>query len=123
MTLIQHPKLLLIASHSQFIYLIQRYGEQSGCRVMITETVDSALALIALEGPDLVLIHLKAWPHDDWKLLRRLKAEPQMQKRTVVVISAMADEARARDEVAEYWLWQPAMYDDFQAALQFLGIV
>lgn len=123
MTLITLPSLLLIASHPQFIYLIQRYGERSGCRVVSAESVDTALALMRREQPAMVLLHLMAWPHDDWHMLRRLREHGADSSIPITVISAMADEARARDEGAAYWLWQPVMYADFRAALIATGVL
>jgi len=116
-----HPTLLLIATHPQFIYLIKRYGERSGCRVVSAGTVDVALALMPRERPAMVLLHLMAWPYDDWLTLRHLKEHRAADQIPITVISALADEARARVEGAAYWLWQPVMYADFLAALAATG--
>jgi putative two-component system response regulator len=118
-----HPTLLLIASHPQFIYLIKRYGEQSGCRVISAGTLDTALELMLQDRPAMVLLHLLSWPHDDWQTLRRLKAHRTIGDIPITIISALADEARARDEGAAYWLWQPVMYADFRAALAVTGVL
>ncbi len=123
MTLITFPSLLLIAVHPQLIYLIERYGERSGCRVISAGSVDAALALIGRERPAMVLLHVMAWPHDGWHLLRRLKEHDADSSIPITVISAMADEVRARDEGAAYWLWQPVMYADFRAALVATGVL
>src|SRR5258708_6894883 len=94
------PTLLLIANHRQFIYLIKRYGEQSGCRVISASTVDAALELMVQERPVLVLLHLMSWPHDGWSTLRRLQEHRETHNIPITVISALIDEARARDEGA-----------------------
>jgi CheY-like chemotaxis protein len=117
------PTLLLIAAHPQFIYLIKRYGEQSGCRVISAGTVDVALELMPQARPAMVLLHLMSSTHDGWSSLRRLKADLAAYAVPITVISAIADEARARDEGATYWLWQPVMYADFCAALAVTGVL
>ena len=123
MTPVIQPTLLLIANHPQFRYLIKRYGEQSGCRVISAGTVDAALELMVPERPALVLLHLMAWPHDGWSILRRLREHREIHNIPITIISSVMDEARARDEGAAYWLWQPVMYTDFLAALTATGVL
>jgi putative two-component system response regulator len=114
---VSRPTLLLVTGHPQLLYLITRYGEQSGCLVVGAETVDGAVALLGRERPAAVLLHLLPWPDESWEALRRLKASPAAAGIPITIISALADEARARDEGAAHWLWQPVMYADFLAAL------
>jgi DNA-binding response OmpR family regulator len=123
MTPVIQPTLLLIANHPQFRYLIKRYGEQSRCRVISAGTVDAALELIVRERPVLVLLHLMSWPYDGWPILRRLQEHCDFHNIPITIISALMDEARARDEGAAYWLWQPVMYTDFLAALTATGVL
>ena len=115
------PTILLIANHPQFMYLIKRYSERSGCRVITTSAVEVALALMLRDRPAMVLLHLMSWPHDGWPILRRLKENRATHNIPITIISALADEARARDEGAAYWLWQPVMYADFLDALVATG--
>jgi hypothetical protein len=70
-----------------------------------------------------VLLHLLPELHDDWSSLRRLRDDPASYDIPITIISAIADEARARDEGAAYWLWQPVMYADFRAALALAGVL
>ncbi len=114
---VKRPLLLLIASDPEFIYLIKRYGEWSGCRVVNDGSIDRALAGSLREWPAMVFLHLLWGPDADWSSLRCLKEHDTTQGIPITIISAMADEARARGEGADYWLWQPVMYADFLAAL------
>ena len=123
MVSVTRPTLLLIANHPQLTYLIKRYGEQSGCWVRSTGTVDAALRMIEQERPAMVLVHLMFWPHEGWPILQRLKEYRAMSDIPITIISAIVDEARARDEGATHWLWQPVMYDDFRAALAITGVL
>ena len=117
------PTILLIASDPQLIYLIRRYAERSGCRMLSAEAPDTALELMSRQAPALVLLHLAAWPHDGWPTLRRLREHSAAQAIPVAIVSPIMDEARAREEGATYWLWQPVMYDDFRAALAAAGVL
>jgi CheY-like chemotaxis protein len=123
MTPTTHPTILLITTHPQLIYLIKRYGEQSACHVISASTVEAAIESMLREQPAMVLLHLMVWPHDDWLILRRLKEQPTTDHIPITIISALADETRARDEGAAYWLWQPVMYADFRAALAATGVL
>jgi DNA-binding response OmpR family regulator len=114
---VSQPTLLLVTSDPQLQYLITRYGEQGGCQVRSVDTVEGAMLLMREERPASVLLHLLSGPNQSWEMFRRLKASPAAEGIPLTVISALADEARARDEGAAYWLWQPVMYVDFLAAL------
>lgn len=123
MTQVTSPTLFLIANHPQFTYLIERYGERSGCRIMSVATVDKALQLMQQERPAMVLLHMTGWPHGGWPILQTLKQATMLHTIPITIISTVADEARARAEGARYWLWQPVMYDDFEAALVATGVL
>ena len=111
------PTLLLVTGHPQLRYLITRYGERSGCLVLGAENVEGAMALLGQERPAALLLHLLPWPDESWAALRRLRSSPEAAGIPITIISALADEARAREEGAAHWLWQPVMYADFLAAL------
>ena len=117
MTFAPLPTLLLISIHPHFIYLIKRYGARSGHQVLVVATVAQALVALRVARPVMLLLHLPAEPHDGWAPLRQLHAHPTTHLTPITVISAWADEARARAEGATYWLWQPVLYADFVSAL------
>ncbi len=123
MTTSTQPSLLLIANHPQFTYLIERYGERSGCRFSSVDSVDKAVERMQRDRPALVLLHLTGWSHDGWPILRDLKQHCATHTIPIAIISAIVDEARARAEGAAYWLWQPVMYDDFLSALVATGVL
>jgi putative two-component system response regulator len=117
------PTLLLIADHPQLVYLIRRYAEQSGCQVISDGRLDTALELARRERPAMVLLYLMPDVYDDWSSLRRLRRALAPYGIPITIISAIADEARARDEGAAGWLWQPVMFADFRAVLTHAGIL
>lgn len=110
------PILLLITTHPQLCYLIQRYGQHSGCVVIAAATVEAGLSCIGELRPAMVLLHLLP-SHGGWSMLRHLREQPMLHQIPITIIAADVDEARARAEGAAYWLWQPVMYGDFQDAL------
>jgi CheY-like chemotaxis protein len=120
---VTQPTILLLANHLHLIYLIERYAERSGCRVISANTVDAALDLLLRDRPAMLLLHLISGSHADWSTLRRLKENPATGDTPITIISALADEAGARDAGAAYWLWQPVMYADFLAALVATGVL
>ena len=123
MTIDPLPTLLLIADHPQLIYLIRRYAEQSGCQVVDEGRLDMALELARRELPAMVLLYLMPDVHDDWSSLRHLRAALTPYGIPITIISAIADEARAREEGAACWLWQPVMFADFRTALVLTGVL
>lgn len=123
MTRMTSPTLVLIANHPQMSYLIERYGERSGCRVRSADTVGGAVELMQRDRPAMLLLHLTGWPHDGWPILRDVKPRCATLNIPITIISAVADEARARTEGATYWLWQPVMYNDFLALLVAAGML
>ena len=117
MTLHPQPTILLISTHPHFIYLIERYGARSGYRVISVATVESALEALRVARPAMLVLHLTEGPPDGWATLRRLQTDDAMDNIPITVVSALADEARARAEGAAYWLWQPVLYADFLSVL------
>jgi CheY-like chemotaxis protein len=111
------PTLLLLSTHPHFIYLIARYGERSGYRVIPVATADNALEMLRVERPAMLLLHLTEGPPDGWATLRRLQTDPAMDNIPITVVSALADESRARAEGAAHWRWPPVMYAEFLSVL------
>src|SRR5262245_63954395 len=90
------PALLLIANHLHLIYLIERYAERSGCRVICADNVDIALDLARRERPAMLLLHLTSASDDGWASLRRLHTDLAGDDIPIAIIAAIPDEARAR---------------------------
>jgi CheY-like chemotaxis protein len=123
MTTHTQPTILLIDNHPQFPYLIKRYGELSGCRVINAGTVDAALELMTRDQPTLIILHLLSWPPRGQAVLQTLFDSCDAGDIPITIISALADEERARNEGADYWLWQPVLYTDFLDALLATGVL
>jgi DNA-binding response OmpR family regulator len=115
------PVILLISDDVQFTYLVARYGNRCGTRVISVTTLEAALSQIQRARPALVVLDGLLAPPGSWPSLQALKAGPATGVIPVALASAVGDEARAWGEGADYWLAQPVLYDDFLAVLQASG--
>ena len=121
MTRDSRPIVLLISGDPRLIYLIERYGRSSGCRVVGAQTEEEALTQIHHERPTLILLDVYLPPPDCWHIFAALKADRASHDIPVAVCSAITDEARAWEEGVDYWLAHPVLYDDYLAVLAATG--
>nr|WP_249999156.1 response regulator transcription factor [Actinoplanes sp. M2I2] len=71
--------------------VVRRYLEQSGCRVRLAADGSAALAAVAAERPDLVVLDLMMPGLDGLEVCRRLRADqPDLP---VVMLTALGEEA------------------------------
>jgi CheY-like chemotaxis protein len=113
---------LLVEDDPAFIYLIQRYADKGGCRLVSTARGDEALELARREWPVLILLDIMLPGMDGWQVLRELKADASTSGIPVVLCSALSEEARGVEEGADGYLRKPVLYQDFMAALKDAGI-
>lgn len=79
-------------------------------RLLLAEDGRTALARAAAEKPDLVLMDLSLPRMDGWEATRRLKADAELARIPVIVLSAHAmrgDEERARASGCDDFLTKP----------------
>ena len=79
-------------------------------RLLLAEDGTTALARAAGEKPDLVLMDLSLPRMDGWEATRRLKADAELARIPVIVLSAHAmrgDEERARASGCDDFLTKP----------------
>jgi DNA-binding response OmpR family regulator len=111
------PIVLLISNDPAFIYLIERYGQQSACQVITMQTIDLACQLIESAQSTLVVLYAMSPDPGGWDAVRVLKAETAKNSVPFVVCGTVTDEADVWETGADYFLSKPVMYDDFRAAL------
>jgi CheY-like chemotaxis protein len=116
------PLILLIDNSLDFAYLIDRYGAKSGCRIDHATTIEGALAKIKHNPPEALLLNLMLPSNSGWQLLQSAKCDESLKRIPIIGFSSIRDEARARVEGADYYLWKPIMYDDFLSALEAVGV-
>ncbi len=115
-------KILLVENDPQFVYLIQRYAQRSGCQLTQVGSIKEIEALAAKEIPDLILLDLALNGPDDsleqsCKLLQSFKADPVTAKIRVFICSASEVAMRGWEEYADGCLLKPVMYEDFVTTL------
>jgi two-component system cell cycle response regulator DivK len=82
----------------------------NGFRVREAETGDAALAAVAEEQPDLILMDLSIPGVDGWECTKRLKADPKTERIPIIALTAHAmrgDEERARAAGCDGYLSKP----------------
>jgi CheY-like chemotaxis protein len=116
------PLILLIDDDSEFAYLIDRYGAESGCQIEHVTTVDEALNLLRIHPSDAFLLNLLLPSEDSWRFLQLIKKDGILKNIPGIVFSAIRDEERAMTAGANFCLWKPIMFSDFVAALTAVGL-
>ena len=76
--------------------LITHFLEEFGCRVVSVSTGEAALEAARDERPDLITLDLLMPGMSGWEILEKLKADPDLKRIPVVVISVVAGEGRGR---------------------------
>jgi len=113
--------ILLAANDPHIAYLLQRYAEGSGFETVQTGQGRAALDLAREAQPALIILELAQPSATRWRVLNRLKAEPQTQDIPVVVYSFLDDESSLQPGVAGY-LKTSVLYDDWLTMLDKLGV-
>lgn len=111
------PTLLLVDNNPEFAYLIERYAETSGWKMVWAKAVNAAEESLTAQAIDLILLNVNLPPAAGWDFLRALKTDPGRQNIPVAVYSSVPDEAQAEKEGADFYLWQPILYPDFARVL------
>jgi CheY-like chemotaxis protein len=79
-------------------------------RLIVAEDGHAALEKASAERPDLILMDLSLPRMDGWEAMRRLKADGELRRIPVIVLSAHAmrgDEERARASGCDEFLTKP----------------
>jgi two-component system cell cycle response regulator DivK len=82
----------------------------SGFRVIEADDGHQALAAVAAELPDVILMDLSIPGVDGWEVTRRLKADPRSRRVPIIALTAHAmrgDEERARAAGCDHYLAKP----------------
>lgn len=92
----------------------------SGFRVIKTYTSTPAMALIAQEKPDLILLDIMMPDISGLEVLRYMRREPELEKIPVIVVSAKSMPSDVRDGLeagASIYLTKPVGYIDLKNAV------
>ncbi len=105
-------KLLIIGNDPLLSHLLRRYAEQSGCLLAERALAPEAAAIRQWQPDALVFLSL-----DHLQAAQALVDDLAAHETPVLVCTAMADEARARELGADACLLHPLTFAHFAAAL------
>ena len=114
--------ILIAATDPNIIYLLQRYAEASGFRVVRCGYEKDLLLLIKQENPVLIVLEVEQ-PEAAWReSLRRLKADPGAKHIPVMAYSYFDDMVCSPDDEIASYLQKSVMYNDFVSAMEKAGV-
>lgn len=108
--------ILLVGNDAALNYLLGRFIEQSEYALAVIPVITSAQELTEINPKAIIFLstqHLEA--------AQILMAELPSIESPIIVCSAIADEARAKELGADHCLLHPITYDSFQRALEVGG--
>lgn len=117
----QPPVILLIDDSPEFVYLIRRYAQYSGCHFQSTSLLDNGIALAQRVRPALIVIVVMRDGTND-TVVHLLRTHPTTQDVPLVGCSAQSDGGYGWRESIDYYLVKPVLYDDFRAILINAGL-
>jgi two-component system, cell cycle response regulator DivK len=106
------PFVLVVDDSDDNRELYAEYFEYAGFRVAQAEDGDVALAMVAQDLPDVVIMDLAMPKLDGWEATRRIKADPKTSKVIVVVVTGNAvieSVIRAKDVGADEVFTKPCL--------------
>jgi signal transduction histidine kinase/CheY-like chemotaxis protein len=109
---LRNKLVLVIDDETDSRLLLTHLIEQFGCHVVAADSGELGLRLAREIRPDLITLDL-LMPHmDGWEVLRRLKADPEMKRVPVIVVSVIAREKRGTVLGAVEMLQKPISRED-----------
>jgi PAS domain S-box-containing protein len=105
-------KVLVVDDERDSRVLAQHYLEEFGCQVVTASGGEAGLAAAREHRPDLITLDLLMPGLNGWEALKRFKADPDLRRIPVVVISVVAGEGRGRLLGAVDLITKPFERDD-----------
>ncbi len=111
------PTILLVDDNSPLTYVLQRYADSYGVRLIAANFSAPVVSLATQELPMVIWLSVTALNERGQAALRALRSDPQT--RTIPIVLCTAHEIDRHDWAAEAdrVLVQPVMYADFAAIL------
>ncbi len=94
------PRVLVVDDDPQVLKLLRLNFEMEGYDVDAADDGAAALAAAARRRPDAVVCDVMMPGRDGLEVVRRLRADPELSKVPIVVVSAKAQRSDMRDGVA-----------------------
>ena len=109
-------RLLVVGNDVRLIHLLRRYGEQSGCQLIVPVPASEAMRAGPQQPTALVFLSL-----DDLQTAQTVVDDLAALETPVLVCASVAEEARARELGADACLLHPLTYEHFLAVLVAIG--
>jgi CheY-like chemotaxis protein len=114
--------ILIAATDPNIIYLLQRYAEASGFKVVRCGYEKDLLHLTKQVNPVLIVLEIEQ-PEAPWReSLKHLKADPCTKHIPVMAYSYYDDIMSSPDDEIASYLQKSVLYTDFVSALEKTGI-
>ncbi|MDZ7780006.1 MAG: PAS domain S-box protein [Gemmatimonadota bacterium] len=105
-------KVLVVDDERDSRVLAHHYLEEFGCEVLTASGGEEGLAAAREHRPDLITLDLLMPGLNGWETLKQLKADPDLRRIPVVIISVVASEERGRLLGAVDLITKPFERDD-----------
>jgi len=106
-----------------FFYLIQNYAQRSGLSAVHTNLTTDLLVCIKRERPVVLFMEPEQLvDRTAWKILRTIKADPEIAGIPVILFSWLDEEDQALEAGVDVFVKKPVMYANFLDALAVAGV-
>jgi response regulator RpfG family c-di-GMP phosphodiesterase len=122
MNQIAQARIMVVGGDSHFAYLIRRYILMSSHQIVLASLADDIPTLVRSEKPSAIVLEVNLSDSTGWEVLRMLKKNPAICEIPVLLCSWMDARQHGLDEGANVFLQMPIMYEDFESALEAIGI-
>lgn len=119
----QHHQILVVDDEELNVRFLSQFLIRKGFAAITAHSGEEALALVASESPDLVLLDAMMPQMDGFEVCRRLRANPETALLPVVMVTALQrpeDEAHALDAGADDFLPKPINYTELMSRIRSL---
>ena len=114
---LRNKLVLIIDDEGDARVLLLEMLEGYGCRVMAASSAEEGVRMARESRPDLITVDLVMPRINGWQLIKELKADPQLQRIPVVVVSVIANEHSGRIFGAIDVVEKPLLRESLMAAL------
>jgi DNA-binding response OmpR family regulator len=103
-------KILLVDDHPDIVRLLQMSLRNEGHTLLSAHDGEEAMAAVRRERPDLVILDVVMPPPDGYRVLNRIKTDPELQDTIVVMLTCRSradDVTLGLDIGADFYLTKP----------------
>ena len=110
-------KILIIDDEPDLLEMISQRLEFEGFEIDSALSGPEGLKKSALFRPDVILLDVKMSGMDGWEVCRQLRANPQMAKTKIIMLTAIRSVKEAKEAGADLVVLKPCNIDELTAIL------